>query len=151
MEKMENDLIITIKPFMVNDLKLTGNALIMYAMIYSFTVGSKGAFFGSKDYIIRNLGIGLTSAYRILKSLEAQGFVYRSGFKQDSKIPCFKVNLAFVKETEKKTKSKEPESRLYEAPRTGNFYSRGNTYHSGNSDNSGYSGGWKVFGRNGNY
>ena len=54
--------------FMTEELRLGGSRLLVYALIYSFTV-AEGSFFGSRGYIARACGISVKTVDRALKEL----------------------------------------------------------------------------------
>lgn len=69
---------VTILPFMVNDLHLSGNELIIYAIIHGFTMhGSEAWFTGSASYIAEWCGCSKRTVYNVLSKLEEKGYVDR--------------------------------------------------------------------------
>ena len=66
----------TIHRFMTEELGLGGAKLLVYALIYSFTV-SEGSFFGSRGYICEICGITDSTAGRVLKELVSMGLLER--------------------------------------------------------------------------
>ena len=62
--------------FMTKELGLGGAKLLVYALIYSFTV-SEGSFFGSRRYICEICGITDSTAGRVLKELVSVGLLER--------------------------------------------------------------------------
>jgi hypothetical protein len=62
---------LTILPFMVNDLGLSGSSLIIYAVIYSFSQDEKSKFSGSITYISEWAGIDQRNVQYNLKLLSA--------------------------------------------------------------------------------
>lgn len=60
---------ITILPFMVKDLELSGNELIVYAIIYGFSQDGESSFHGSLSYLSEQTGISKRSVITILKKL----------------------------------------------------------------------------------
>ena len=66
----------TIHRFMTEELGLGGAKLLVYALIYSFTV-SEGSFFGSRGYICEICGITDSTAGRVLKELVSMGLLKR--------------------------------------------------------------------------
>ena len=60
--------------FMTKELGLGGAKLLVYALIYSFTV-SEGSFFGSRGYICEACGIAMSTASKVLFELLNDGFI----------------------------------------------------------------------------
>ena len=60
--------------FMTKVLGLGGAKLLVYALIYSFTV-SEGSFFGSRGYICEACGIAMSTASKVLFELLNDGFI----------------------------------------------------------------------------
>lgn len=72
---MKNNNFITIQGWMVNDLKLSGNELICYALIYGFTQDEESEFRGSLQYISDWLGISKQNVRLIIKRLVEKGLI----------------------------------------------------------------------------
>ena len=67
----------SIHHFMTKELGLGGAKLLVYALIYSFTV-SEGSFFGSRGYICEACGINsLRTVDRVLRELTNEGLLMR--------------------------------------------------------------------------
>lgn len=66
---MTNENYITIQGWMINELKLSGNELICYAIIYGFSQDGETEFSGSRSYLADALNISKQSVSSILKSL----------------------------------------------------------------------------------
>ena len=60
--------------FMTKELGLGGAKLLVYALIYSFTVND-GSFFGSRGYICEACGIAMSTASKVLFELLNDGFI----------------------------------------------------------------------------
>lgn len=67
----------TILPFMVNDLKLSGNELLIYAIIYGFSQDGESWFYGSREYLSECTNISTNSVTRCLQALVKKGYVER--------------------------------------------------------------------------
>lgn len=67
----------TILPFMVNDLKLSGNELLIYAIIYGFSQDGESWFYGSREYVSGCTNISKASVTRCLKALTEKGYIER--------------------------------------------------------------------------
>lgn len=74
---MKNNNFITIQGWMVNDLKLSGNELICYALIYGFTQDEESEFRGSLQYISDWLGISKQNVRLIIKRLVDKGLIIK--------------------------------------------------------------------------
>ena len=61
--------------WMANKLNLSGNELLVYALIYSFARGEKKEFYGSAEYIAARLNIGLRTVMYSLKKLTENGLI----------------------------------------------------------------------------
>lgn len=66
---MKNRNYITIQGWMINELKLSGNELICYALIYGFSQDGESIFKGSLSYISEALNVSKENARLILKRL----------------------------------------------------------------------------------
>lgn len=60
---------------MINKLKLEGNELIIYALIYGFTQDGKSEFTGSKKYMAEWCNIDRRSAIRVVERLIKKGLI----------------------------------------------------------------------------
>lgn len=66
---MTKERYITIQSWMVTDLKLKSNELIIYALIHGFCQDGKSYFHGSLKYIMENTNLSKDTVIEILKSL----------------------------------------------------------------------------------
>lgn len=105
--KMTN--FILIQDFMVKDLHLKGNYLLVYALIYGFSQDGKGYFNGSIPYIQDMTGITTyMTVYNILTKLEEKNLIiklthftdrpnkYRANTKYNKKL-LYKQALNMIK------------------------------------------------------
>ncbi len=69
---------INIQGWMISDLRLKGNELILYAIIFGFSQDGKSEFYGSLSYIQKMLNISKNTVIKSLKSLTQKGFVIRT-------------------------------------------------------------------------
>lgn len=75
---VKEDTFVTILPFMLNELHLSGNRLIVYAIIHGFTMHGDGAWFnGSAAYIAEWCGCSKRTVYGILSELVERGLIER--------------------------------------------------------------------------
>ena len=72
---------------MVTELGLTGNALLVFAMIHGFTKDGNHQYVGSFEYIAEWLGISLRSAKLIIKNLINDGYINRTQNLTDRRRP----------------------------------------------------------------
>ena len=72
---IENDNFITIQGFMVNDLKLKGNELIIFALIFGFSQDAESTFHGSLRYIREWTNLSTPAIIAILKSLQSKNLI----------------------------------------------------------------------------
>lgn len=74
---MKDNQYVVIQAFMVNDLKLKGNELIVYATIYGFTQDGGHWFYGTRGYLAEWCGAKRETVDRCLKSLIEKGYIER--------------------------------------------------------------------------
>ncbi len=75
-----------IHSFMSAELGLGGNELLVYAIIYSFSRGAKGLFYGTQDYLVEAIGGSISTVKRTLSSLLGKGLIERC--KADKSEGC---------------------------------------------------------------
>ena len=78
---------ICILDWMVKELKLSGNELLVFAIIHGFSQDGECAFVGSKQYICDRLNITKPTAIKCIDNLIEKGYVYEqeetiNGFKR---------------------------------------------------------------------
>jgi len=102
---MENENYINIQGWMINDLNLKGNELLLYAIIYGFSQNGEGEYYGSQRYISKALKISLPTANKLINSLLKKGLIikkeeshYQAVFKREETEVLKKVKQG-VKET----------------------------------------------------
>lgn len=69
---------ITIQGWMRTDLKLSGNELIVYAIIYGFSQNQQGEFTGSAQYLADWVGCTRRTVMTILKKLVEEKFISKT-------------------------------------------------------------------------
>lgn len=74
---MKKENYITIQGWMVSQLKLSGNELICYALIYGFTQDEESEFKGSLSYVAEWLNVSKGNARLILKKLVDKGHLVK--------------------------------------------------------------------------
>lgn len=74
---MENGTIV-IPPYAYKVLGLKHAELIVYGVIYGFTIGKKGRFFGNGKFITEITGFAVETVYRAFKSLTDKGYIKKT-------------------------------------------------------------------------
>lgn len=95
---INNENYITIQGWMVNDLKLKGNALIVYATIYGFSQTADCKFTGSANYLANWCGCSRQTIMTTLNKLVADSLIIKTEeFKNNVKFCSYHVNLTGCK------------------------------------------------------
>ena len=81
---MENSYFI-VYDFMVDELKLGGATLLVYALIYSFT-NAESECYGSLEYIADRVGASRTTVYRSLKELTRKNYIIKGKAERIGKV-----------------------------------------------------------------
>ena len=82
---MDDSNFYTVQGWMVNKLKLSGNKLICFAIIYGFSQDGKSTFDGSYNYIADFISCSLRSVIQCLSDLRDLGFIdWKSGNPKDN-------------------------------------------------------------------
>lgn len=74
---MKDDSYYVIQSFMVNELGLSGNELILYAIVYGFTQDGVNWFYGTREYLSGCTNLSKTSVTRCLHALIDKGMIER--------------------------------------------------------------------------
>lgn len=119
MTLQNNNQIFVIHSFM-RDIGLKKSELLIYAILYAFTCGDIGLFYGSQKHLAYLSGLSLRSVQRAISSLLAKGYITRikkAGYKG---IKCVEIgdkqanfNKATPCVTNTKTIKKDAESEIY--------------------------------------
>lgn len=72
---MKNENFITIQGWMVNELGLSGNELICFALVYGFSQDEESEFSGSLSYVAESLNMTKQNARKVLLRLVEKGLV----------------------------------------------------------------------------
>ena len=72
---VEDGTFVVIQSWMVNELELSGNELIIYATIYGFSQSNQGCFNGSQNYLADWSCTTRTTVNKNLKSLHEKGLI----------------------------------------------------------------------------
>ena len=82
--KVREDNYFAVQGWMVTELKLKGNALMLYAIIYGFSQTTNTAFTGSVDYLCEWLGgVSRPTVINTLDNLVKQGLLTKSKRRVD--------------------------------------------------------------------
>lgn len=100
---------IVVLPWMMQKLNLSGNALLCYAMIYGYSQGGCGGYFGSRTQLAETLNISRRAATDILDRLEEAGHLTKKDFVLDGVARCMYTAVIPAEEKEN-AKSKKAES-----------------------------------------
>ena len=97
---MKNINYITIQGWMINELSLSGNGVICYAIIYGFSQDGQSEFGGSLSYIAESLGITKENARKVVSRLVEGGFIIKRDIEvtKGIKVCKYKVNTDMIPE-----------------------------------------------------
>lgn len=89
---------VLIQGFMIKDLKLKGNELLVYAIIYGFSQDGEGSFYGSRSYLAEWCNVSLPTVDSALKSLCEKGLIEKKQeIINNVTFNRYKVSLGVVK------------------------------------------------------
>ena len=83
-----------IESFMIDDLGLKGNDLVLYAFLWDKTKGGRKVYEGDHRDIVGVLNVTIPTAYNVLRNLETNGLIVRDGLGKTGSI-----KVCGVKET----------------------------------------------------
>ena len=90
-----------IHAFMHRELGLGGSELLIYAIIYSFSIGGKGVFYGSVDYLAEASGVSYSTARRALARLVEGRLIEKCSLESGASVrDGYRVPPCFVPDTE---------------------------------------------------
>ena len=69
---------IVIQGWMINELKLSGNELILYALIYGFSQDGESEFYGSLNYVSTALNCSKPTVIKALNSLIDKNLIFKN-------------------------------------------------------------------------
>lgn len=99
MSLVKNESYITIQGWMVNDLKLTGNELLVYAVIYGFSQDGETKYTGSRQYLADWCGCSKPTIQAALNKLTERGLIIKDEiFSNGVKYCTYVANLTTSKE-----------------------------------------------------
>jgi hypothetical protein len=91
---IKNENFITIQGWMLNELRLKGNALLVYAIIYGFSQTEDCEFTGSASYLCAWCGCSRQTIMTTLNKLVNEGLIIKKEeFKNNIKFCSYRVNL----------------------------------------------------------
>lgn len=85
---MKNNNYITIQGWMVNELNLKGNELIVYAIIYMFSQTENQKFAGSLKYLSEWCNSSKESMRKVINSLVEKKLIEKKSFKENNLTYC---------------------------------------------------------------
>ena len=104
--KVREDNYFAVQGWMVTELKLKGNALMLYAIIYGFSQTTNTAFTGSVDYLCEWLGgVSRPTVINTLDNLVKQGILTKSNMTDEQR--SFYLLLCMTGRTQEATEYRE--------------------------------------------
>ena len=97
---MKDDNFYVVKGWMLNDLNLKGNELVVYAIVYGFSQDSSSRFTGSLKYVESAIGASRPTVIKALKALVSAGHI--------KKVSTIKNSITYNEYYADLTGSKEP-------------------------------------------
>ena len=88
MNKVKNDNFVVIRGFMVNELKLKGNDLLVYAIIYGVTQDGENWFEGSRQYLAQWCNSSVNGISKNLVTLVERGLIEKRTVEIDKVKFC---------------------------------------------------------------
>jgi len=97
---MKNENYIQIQGWMINELMLSGNELICYAIIYGFSQDGDTKFNGSSSYLSKCMNCSKPTVFKTLKSLIDKGFIIKTDvYTNNVKFCQYSTSFTSSKET----------------------------------------------------
>lgn len=91
---MQDENYYTVQGWMINRLKLSGNELLAFAVIYGFSQTDGTVFSGSLDYLCRSIGCARRAALNVLERLMDKGLIFKQKYdKNGLKNTAYFCNL----------------------------------------------------------
>ncbi len=97
--------------FMLGELGLRGGDLLIFAVIYSFTHGERGSYYGTQKYLSDSTGLARSSVKRSLTALLDKGYIEKFDF--EDRIAYKSSAESIKKQSNKKTASDSAEEEYY--------------------------------------
>lgn len=89
---MQNDNFVVIQGWMCNELGLSGNELLIFALIYGFSQDGESWFSGSRSYIAKTFNISNPTVDKALKSLLGKSLIIKDE-NSINKVPVIKYKV----------------------------------------------------------
>ena len=97
---MKNENYLTIQGWMINELDLSGNDLLCYAIINGFSQDGDSSFTGSSTYLSDSMNCSKPTVFKSLKSLMDKGYIKKEElYKYGSKFCEYYVSFTGGKES----------------------------------------------------
>ena len=103
---------IQIQGFMLTDLHLSGNDLLIYAIIYGFSQTGEGVFDGSREYLAEWCNASLSSIKRSLKALQEKGLIKQVFHSKDNLTVKYKAFIEPQTELTQGSGQNDPSTRV---------------------------------------
>lgn len=95
---MQDSNYLLVQGWMITKLKLSGNELLCYALIYGFSQDGNSVFSGTASYIADWLGIEKRSVFNVLQKLVEKGYLEKiEKTINNVKLCDYKINMGVVK------------------------------------------------------
>lgn len=99
MSKVKNENHVTISGWMVNELKLKGNDLMCYAIIYGFSQTTGTAFTGSLSYLAEWCNSSIRGIQKNLKSLIDKKLIVKNEYYENNVKLCSYIALTGMEQS----------------------------------------------------
>ena len=101
--KIKNENIFIVSGWMVNELKLSGNSLMVFAIIFGFSQDGESYFTGSRKYLCDFTGASKPTIDKALNELIEKNYIYKYSEKRNDIIyNKYQVNLEILNFTTSK-------------------------------------------------
>lgn len=94
---MKSENFVVIQGWMCNDLKLSGNDLLVFALIYGFSQDGDSEFAGSRAYIADTFNISKPTVDKALNNLLDSNYIIKRSYSDGVHSNTYQVNLEVVK------------------------------------------------------
>ena len=118
MKELKKESFIVIKPFMVTELKLKGNSLLLYALIHGITV-NEGAFYGSIEYMQTWCNASNRNIIDCLQELTKRGLITK---KKTGNTVFYIANISNESEESSLSRVKKVHSQSEESSHNNIYY-----------------------------
>ena len=80
---MQDENYYVVSGWMINRLKLSGNELLAFAVIYGFSQTDGTVFSGSLDYLCKSMGCARRAALNVLDRLMEKGLIFKQKYDRN--------------------------------------------------------------------